>query len=67
MKANELRKLSVAELEKKVADSKKELFNLRFQNAINQLDNPQRISEVKKTIARSLTIIQERKAEDSAV
>ena len=67
MKANELRKLSVAELEKKVENTKKELFNLRFQNAINQLDNPQRISEVKKTIARSLTIIQERKAEDSAV
>ena len=60
MKVNELRELSTAELEERLADSKQELFNLRFQHAINQLDNPQRIGEVKKTIARILTIIHER-------
>ena len=59
--------MSTEELEKKLADSKQELFNLRFQNAINQLENPKRISDVKKTIARILTIIQERKASGSAV
>ena len=67
MKIKELRDMSTEELEKKLADSKQELFNLRFQNAINQLENPKRISDVKKTIARILTIIQERKASGSAV
>ena len=57
MKVNELRDLSTAELEEKLAESKQELFNLRFQNAINQLENPKRIGDVKKTIARILTII----------
>ena len=52
MKVNELRDLSTAELEEKLAESKQELFNLRFQNAINQLENPKRIGDVKKTIAR---------------
>lgn len=60
MKVNELRDLSTAELEEKLAESKQELFNLRFQNAINQLENPKRIGDVKKTIARILTIIHER-------
>lgn len=67
MKINELRDLSTPELEEKLAESKQELFNLRFQNAINQLDNPMRIGEVKKTIARILTIINERGAEGSAM
>lgn len=67
MKIKELRDMSTEELEKKLADSKQELFNLRFQNAINQLENPKRIGDVKKTIARILTIIQERKASGSAV
>ena len=49
MKVNELRDLSTAELEEKLAESKQELFNLRFQNAINQLENPKRIGDVKKT------------------
>ena len=48
MKVNELRDLSTAELEEKLAESKQELFNLRFQNAINQLENPKRIGDVKK-------------------
>ena len=67
MKINELRDLSTPELEEKLAQSKQELFNLRFQNAINQLENPMRIGEVKKTIARILTIINEREANDSAM
>lgn len=68
MKVTELRELSTAELGEKLASCKQELFNLRFQNAINQLENPKRIGDVKKTIARINTIIHERElAEDSAV
>lgn len=67
MKINELRELSTAELEEKLASMKQELFNLRFQKAINQLENPKRINDVKKTIARILTIIHERELEDSAM
>lgn len=52
MKASEIRELNASELEKKLADLKKELFNLRFQHAINQLDNPHKIDDVKKDIAR---------------
>ena len=67
MKVTELRDLSVAELEEKLAECKQELFNLRFQNAVNQLDNPKRIGDVKKTIARIKTIIREREIEGSAI
>ena len=67
MKVNELRELSSVELTEKLAECKKELFNLRFQNAINQLENPQRIGDVKKTIARIKTIIRERDLEGSAI
>lgn len=67
MKVTELRELSTEELTLKLADSKQELFNLRFQNAINQLENPQRICDVKKTIARIKTIIRERDLEGSAI
>ncbi len=68
MKVTELREMTTAELTQKLSESKQELFNLRFQNAINQLDNPKRIGDVKKTIARINTIIHERElAEDSAV
>ena len=59
MKASEIRELTSAELESKLRDLKKELFNLRFQHAINQLDNPMRISAVKKDIARILTVMHE--------
>ena len=52
MKANEVRKLSAAELETKLVELKKDLFNLRLQHATNQLDNPIRIAEVKKDIVR---------------
>ena len=56
MKANELKKLSKAELDAKLLELKDELFKLRFQQAINQLDNPMRINAVKKDIARIKTI-----------
>lgn len=60
MKASEVRALSVEDLEKKLADLKKDLFNLRLQNATNQLENPGRINDVKKDIARVKTIIREK-------
>ena len=59
MKAQEIREMSTAELDKKLADLKDELFHLRFQLAINQLENPTRIAAVKKDIARVKTIIRE--------
>ena len=59
MKAAEIRELTADELNTKLADLKAELFNLRFQLAINQLDNPLRISAVKKDIARVKTVIRE--------
>ena len=57
MKANEIRKLSAAELDSKLADLKKDLFMLRMQHATNQLDNTSRIKEVRKNIARIQTVI----------
>ena len=59
MKASELRALSVEELNKKLDDLKSELFNLRFQHAINQLENPMKIVEVKRDIARVKTTLRE--------
>ncbi len=59
MKASEIRELTAEELNSKLRDLKAELFNLRFQLAINQLDNPMRISSVKKDIARVKTVIRE--------
>ena len=56
MKAAEIRKMSAADLDAKLRELKDELFKLRFQQAINQLDNPMRISAVKKDIARVLTV-----------
>lgn len=56
----ELRSQSVAELNAQLVDAKKELFNLRFQNATNQLDNTGRIREVRKNIARIQTIMTEK-------
>ncbi len=60
MDPKELRDLSIAELKDKHKQYKEELFNLRFQNAIGQLNNSGRIKEVKKTIARILTVITEK-------
>ena len=59
MKVNEIREMSAGELNQKLASLKKELFNLRFQLATGQLENPMRIKEVKKTIARIKTIQRE--------
>ena len=58
-KAIEIRKLSATELETKLDELKKDLFNLRLQHATNQLENPIRIAEVKKDIARVKTILRE--------
>jgi large subunit ribosomal protein L29 len=58
----ELRKMSAEELNAKLKELKEELFNLRFQHAINQLDNPQRMVEVKRNIARVMTILSEKNA-----
>ena len=57
--------MSAAELSKKLADLKEELFNLRFQHAINQLDNPMRIEAVKKDIARVKTIMRANELKDA--
>lgn len=59
MKASEIRKLSSKELDAKLLELKDELFKLRFQEAINQLENPMRISAVKKDIARVKTVIRD--------
>lgn len=57
MKASELRKLSAAELNEKLSELKQELFNLRFQHAVNQLENPMRMKAVKRDIARVKTVL----------
>ena len=56
----ELKSLTVADLQSQLVDAKKELFNLRFQNATNQLDNTSRIKEVRRNIARIQTVIAEK-------
>jgi len=63
MKANELRKISEAELETKLSELKKDLFFLRMQHATNQLENPVQIAQVKRDIARVKTIIREKQLE----
>ncbi|MBR6921213.1 MAG: 50S ribosomal protein L29 [Clostridia bacterium] len=60
MKAEELRKLSSEDLNKKLNELKEELFRLRFQLQINQLDNPNKIPETKRNIARVLTVMNEK-------
>ena len=69
MKASELlkiRELTDAELAKKLEDLKEELFHLRFQHAINQLDNPMRLKAVRKEIAIVKTIVRERELKAQA-
>ena len=63
MKAQELRAMTPNELDAKLKELKAELFNLRFQHAINQLDNPHRIADVTKDIARVMTVISEKNAD----
>lgn len=62
MKVKEIRELSVEQLETKLTELKRELFNLRFQHAINQLENPHKITEVKHDIARVMTVLREKNA-----
>ncbi len=59
MKVNEIRNLTADQMDEKIAGLKEELFNLRFQHATGQLENPMRIREVKKTIARIKTVQRE--------
>ena len=59
MKSNNFKDLSAADLSAKIAELKSELFNLRFQNATNQLENPMRIAQVRKDIARAKTVLRE--------
>ena len=66
MKAAEIRKMSNAELTAKIGELKAELFHLRFQHAINQLDNPMRLKAVRKEIAVIKTIIRERELKAQA-
>jgi large subunit ribosomal protein L29 len=62
MKANEIKDMTVDELNSKLAELKQELFNLRFQHAVNQLENPQRLQAVKKDIARVKTFIRKQES-----
>ena len=62
MNAKELRTMTVDELNGKLGELKEELFNLRFQLAVNQLDNPHKITAVKHDIARVMTVIREKNA-----
>ncbi len=66
MKATELRNMSTSELEKTLREQKEAYFKLRFQHSINQLDNPMKIAEVKKDIARILTVLREKELADRA-
>ena len=59
MKAAEIRELSADDLQAKLKEARAELFNLRFQHAINQLENPMRMKEVKKDIARIKTVLRQ--------
>ena len=65
MKATELREMTDVELNKQLKDLKAELFNLRFQHTIHQLDNPIRIEAVKKDIARVMNVLAEKNAKNA--
>jgi large subunit ribosomal protein L29 len=65
MKASEIRELTVEEKHRKVDDLKEELFNLRFQKETGQLENPQKVRQVRQEIARLKTIIREQDVQDS--
>ena len=66
MKAQEIRKLQTPDIENKIKELKEELFNLRFQQATGNLQNPARIKQIRKTIARMKTIINERLLEEES-
>ena len=62
MTSKELREMTAEQLNAKLTELKKELFNLRFQHAVNQLENPHKITEVKRDIARVMTVLNEKNA-----
>ena len=62
MKVTDIRNMTTEELNEKLAELKKELFNLRFQHAVNQLENPHKMTEVKRDIARVMTVLNEKNA-----
>ena len=64
MKVAEVRELDVAQLEQRLADTRRELFNLRFQHATGQLENTGQIKEVRKSIARILTVLNQKQQEN---
>ena len=66
MKARQVRELSDEELEARIRDTRKELFNLRFQHATGQLDNPHKLNATRREISRLLTMQSERKRERTA-
>ena len=66
MKANEIRKMASSDLEKELVELKSELFKLRFQSAASGLDNPMKIRNTKRDIAKIKTILKERELQDSA-
>ncbi len=66
MKASEIKEMTLVEMNNKLVDLRKELFNLRFQHAVNQLDNPMRIKAVKKDIARIKTFIREQESKNDS-
>ncbi|MEA2434252.1 MAG: large subunit ribosomal protein [Actinomycetota bacterium] len=65
MKAKDVRELSLEELELKLAETKEELFNLRFQNATGQLDNYKRLGELRKDVARLKTILRQKELSEA--
>ena len=62
MTTKEIREMTAEQLTKKLAELKKELFNLRFQHAVNQLENPHKMTEVKHDIARVMTVLNQKRA-----
>lgn len=66
MNITEIKAMSPSELSKALKEQKEELFNLRFQHSINQLDNPMKLVETKKTIARILTVLREKELKENA-
>ncbi len=66
MNITEIRKMPISELQKNIAEQKEALFNLRFQHSINQLDNPMKIVETKKNIAKLLTVLREKELVEKA-
>ena len=67
MKASEIKEMSLEEMQRKIDDLKEELFNLRFQHEIGQLENPQKMKQTKRDIARINTIIREIGVKSKAV